>query len=117
MTISIDDLPLRRFDELLSEDDIYRRFSGLLGQRELRRARQRGEISYLSGKKGAVFYHPEAIAQYLARKETPAVKSRDEIVAAAIDFSKMKRAKPSADIVAEALCSKYSRKKRSESQG
>lgn len=63
-------MTLSRFDALLSEDEVCRRFSALVGARELRKARQNGEIAFVSGKKGAVFYHPEAVAAYLSRKET-----------------------------------------------
>ena len=60
---------LKHFEELLSESDVCKRFSALLGVRELRRARQNGEIDYVSGKKGAVLYHPSAVAAYLSNKE------------------------------------------------
>ncbi len=60
---------LASFDELLTEQEVCERYSLLVGPRELRRARQAGEIAYLPGKKGVVLYRPDAIAAYLQSKE------------------------------------------------
>lgn len=59
---------LTPFDELVAEKQVCERYPMLVGSIELRRARQKGEITFISGKKGAVFYHPEDLAQYLDRK-------------------------------------------------
>jgi len=65
---------LSSFDELLTEQEVCERYSLLVGPRELRKARQNGEIAYLPGKKGVVLYRPDAIAAYLESKE---VKCRE----------------------------------------
>lgn len=60
---------LARYDELLTEAQALQRFPMLLSPVELRKARQNGEITYLPGKKGRVFYRPEELAAYIHRKE------------------------------------------------
>lgn len=70
-----DRVSLSHFDELLTEDEVCRRFAALVGPRELRKARQNGEIAFVSGKKGALLYHPDALAEYLLRKESKCLKS------------------------------------------
>ncbi|MEQ8448252.1 MAG: hypothetical protein RIB97_01060 [Nitratireductor sp.] len=64
---------IARYEELISEADAVRRFAMLLGARELRKARQNGEIVFVMGKKGKPFYHPDDLAAYLSRKEHPAM--------------------------------------------
>lgn len=59
-------------DSLVTEAEICGRFRHLLSARELRLARQRGEIAFFSGKKGAVLYHPEEVAEWLQKKRRPA---------------------------------------------
>ena len=70
--------PLSRFDELLTEKDVCERYPLLVGPMELRRARRNGEIDFVAGKKGVVFYHPEALAAYLERKEVKCQKTPEE---------------------------------------
>jgi hypothetical protein len=62
---------LDRYDELMPEAEVCRRYAPLVSEKELRGARQRGEIPFYSGKRGMVLYHPDAIASYLQRKESP----------------------------------------------
>ena len=61
---------LDRFEEMLTEAEVCRRFPHLVSERELRTARQRGGIPFISGKKGVVLYHPDAVAEYFERKES-----------------------------------------------
>lgn len=67
--------PLVEFDELISEPVACERYEALLSPRELRRARQKGEIEFVAGKKGTIFYTHAALAAYLKRKVRPC---RDE---------------------------------------
>lgn len=62
---------LARFDELITEAEVCRRYKDLVSERELRLARQNGEIAFVNGKRGAISYHPDAVAKYLERKEQP----------------------------------------------
>lgn len=45
-----------------------RRYPLIVGPHELRQARRKGKITYFAGKKGAVHYHPDAVAEYLETK-------------------------------------------------
>lgn len=69
--------PLSRFDELLTEKQVCERYPLLVGPLELRRARRNGEIDFVAGKKGVVFYHPEALAAYLERKEVKCQRTQE----------------------------------------
>lgn len=60
---------LARYDELMTEAAVCRRFPHLLSEYELRAARQAGAIKYYSGKRSIVLYHPDDVAAYLATKE------------------------------------------------
>ena len=62
---------LASFDELITESEVCRKYSHLLSERELRLARQHKQISFVTGKKGMILYHPVGIAEYLERKVTP----------------------------------------------
>lgn len=55
------------FDQLLSEQHVVERYSSFIGLRELRGARRNGEIAFVRGKRGAVFYHPDDLAEFLSR--------------------------------------------------
>ncbi len=59
---------LTPFDELLTEKQVCERYPLLVGPLELRNARRKGEITFISGKKGAVLYHPDDLAAYLVSK-------------------------------------------------
>lgn len=59
---------LAHFDALLSETEACRRYPLLLSPGELRKARQKAEIAWTAGKKGAVLYHPDDLAIYMSRK-------------------------------------------------
>lgn len=74
--MSDDKRPLRQYDEMLTEQQVCERFKLLVSPRELRKARQNGEIAYLPGKKGVPLYHPDDLADYLSRKEIKAVPLR-----------------------------------------
>lgn len=54
-------------EELLSERDVYEKFSNLFADRELREARQRGEIEYFDLRKGP-HYSVAQLNQYLCSK-------------------------------------------------
>ena len=62
---------LARYDDLITEAEVCRRYHHLLSEKELRGARQREEIAFVSGKRGMVLYHPDDVAAYLQRKESP----------------------------------------------
>jgi hypothetical protein len=62
--------PLARFDDLMTEAEVCKRYVNLLSERELRQARHNKSIDYVTGKKGMIHYRPAAIAQYLERKVT-----------------------------------------------
>jgi hypothetical protein len=74
--MSDDQKPLRRYDEFLTEQQVCERFRLFVGQRELRKARQNGDIAFMPGKRGTPLYHPDDLAAYLHRKEIKAVSSR-----------------------------------------
>jgi hypothetical protein len=74
--MSDDQKPLRRYDEFLTEQQVCERYGLFVGQRELRKARQNGEIAFVSGKRGVPLYHPDDLAAYFHRKEIKAVSSR-----------------------------------------
>lgn len=63
--------PLAQFDELVTETEVCERYSHLLGERELREARRNKKIEFYTGKRGAILYRPEWVAEYLNRKITP----------------------------------------------
>jgi hypothetical protein len=63
--------PLAEFDDLLTEEEVCERFSHLLSDRELREARRKNEIAYVTGKQGRICYRPTWVADYLTRKITP----------------------------------------------
>lgn len=63
--------PLAQFDDLLTEAEVCKRYSRLLGLRELRDARQQGLIAFMNGKKSQPLYWPAWIADYLQQKVTP----------------------------------------------
>jgi hypothetical protein len=55
----ISDLPtLDSFDSLITEADVCERFPHLVGPKELRAARKKGDIAFVSGK-GIILYHPD----------------------------------------------------------
>ena len=62
--------PLAALDELLTEQQVCEQYKLLLSDRELREARRRGEITFVTGKKGQISYHPDWLADYLKRKIT-----------------------------------------------
>jgi hypothetical protein len=62
--------PLARFDDLITEAEICKRYVHLLSERELRQARRNKSIDHVTGKKGMIQYRPVWIAQYLDRKVT-----------------------------------------------
>lgn len=62
---------LARYDDLMTEAEVCRRYPHLLSEKELRGARQRKEISFVSGKRGMALYHPDDVAAYLQGKESP----------------------------------------------
>jgi hypothetical protein len=66
-----DNNPLAPFDDLLTEEQVCEKYRHLLSERELRTARQAGEIAFVTGKKGTVLYRPAWVAKYLDRKVTP----------------------------------------------
>jgi hypothetical protein len=70
--------PLAVFDELLTEAEVCERFVHLLSDRELREARRKNVIQFITGKKGQISYHPDWIADYLKRKITTCLRPRDE---------------------------------------
>jgi hypothetical protein len=69
--VDLNACPLVAFDDLLTEQEVLKRYSHLLSEQELRKARRRGEIAFVTGKKGQISYHPNWIADYLKRKITP----------------------------------------------
>jgi hypothetical protein len=62
--------PLARFDDLMTEAEVCKRYGNLLSERELRQARRNNAIAFVTGKKGMIQYRPVWIAQYLDRKVT-----------------------------------------------
>lgn len=68
MTADAQAVSLAFFDALLPEVEACRRYPLLLSPGELRKARQNDEIAWTAGKKGAVLYHPDDLAEYLGRK-------------------------------------------------
>ena len=50
--------PLAAFDELLTKQEVCKRFSALPSERELREARRAFKIQFVTGKKGQISYHP-----------------------------------------------------------
>jgi hypothetical protein len=64
---------LARYTEMMTEKEVCDdpRLGHLLSAAELRRARAAGAIEFLAGKRGVTLYHPDAIAEYLKRKERP----------------------------------------------
>lgn len=60
--------------DLISEADVYKRYPDLFADRELREARQRGQIAFFNLRKG-VYYSPEQIAAYLNSKVTMKCKN------------------------------------------
>ena len=69
---------LARFDQLLTEQQVCERYSLLVGARELRNARKRGDINYFPGKNGMALYHPDDLAAYLQRKEVKTCPPKDQ---------------------------------------
>lgn len=69
--------PVEWFDALISEPQAYERFGHLLSDKELRRARQAGKISYVEGARG-FYYHPDDLAAYLSAKRHVIVKGEAE---------------------------------------
>jgi hypothetical protein len=62
--------PLAGFDDLMTEAEVCECYASLLSERELRQARRKGEVAFVTGKKGMIHYRPAALAQYLERKVT-----------------------------------------------
>ena len=62
---------LAAFDDMLTEQQVCERYKHLVSDRELREARRKGEISFVTGKKGQISYHPDWITDYFNRKITP----------------------------------------------
>ena len=71
LVVDLNACPLVAFDDLLTEQEVLKRYSHLLSEQELRKARRNGEITFVTGKKGQISYRPNWIADYLKRKITP----------------------------------------------
>jgi hypothetical protein len=69
--MSVKACPLIPFDERLTEREVCERFSDLLSERELREARRKRQIPFITGKKGQISYRRDWIAEYLNGKITP----------------------------------------------
>ena len=69
--VDLNACPLAAFDELLTEQLACERFSHLLSDRELREARRKGKIKFITGKKGQILYRPRWLADYMNGKITP----------------------------------------------
>ena len=69
--VDLNACPLAAFDELLTEQVACERFSHLLSDRELREARRKGKIKFITGKKGQILYRPRWLADYMNGKITP----------------------------------------------
>jgi hypothetical protein len=90
--VDLNACPLAAFDELLTEQEACERFSHLLSDRELREARRKGEIAFVTGKKGQISYRPNCLAEYLKRKITPCRPPLDasgntEIIGSAVSLA------------------------------
>jgi len=68
--VDLNACPLAAFDELLTEQVACERFSHLLSDRELREARRKGKIKFITGKKGQILYRPRWLADYMNGKIT-----------------------------------------------
>ena len=55
-------------EELMSEEMVYKRYGHLFVHKELREARQAGEIDFYDLRKG-IFYTPRQLRDYLAQKK------------------------------------------------
>lgn len=64
-------------DELMTESEVYQRWSRLLADKELRQARQAGQIGFYPLRKG-IFYHPTQVVEYLERRRTDPCASDDD---------------------------------------
>ena len=62
--------PLAVFDDLMTEQRVLEQYETLLSKKELRDARRKNEITFVTGKKGQISYRPVWIASYLERKIT-----------------------------------------------
>ena len=69
--VDLNACPLAAFDELLTEQVACERFSHLLSDQELREARRKGKIKFITGKKGQILYRPRWLADYMNGKITP----------------------------------------------
>jgi len=68
--VDLNACPLAAFDELLTEQVACERFSHLLSDRELREARRKGKIKFITGKKGQILYRRRWLADYMHGKIT-----------------------------------------------
>ncbi|MGY4399883.1 hypothetical protein [Bradyrhizobium sp. USDA 3315] len=112
--------PLAPFDHYVTEAEVCKRFSRFLGARELREARRKKEIEFLNGKKGAILYNPDSIAEYLKRKITPCQPQQNgfgniEASGSAVSlvpttFTPTGGTSESDELVAKVLIQKFSRK-------
>jgi len=68
--VDLNACPLAPFNDLLTEQEACERFSHLLSDRELREARRKGKIKFITGKKGQILYRPRWLADYMNGKIT-----------------------------------------------